>query len=433
MIQADPIEAASIHVSPIHGAPIQSPAPWAGDLRGDLRKIVVPSLGGRPREKTTAVPVSTVATVSKSEGTPGSRRFETLETFVAGPSNHLARQAADFAIRYPGKINPIYIHGSTSLGKTHLLEAIWSAVRKHSGTGKIGSATGSARKPPLFMSAEQFTNAFIASIRQGGMPAFRNKFRDISVLLIDDLPFLAGKKQTQTELVHLIDTLKSRGVQLVFTGDRPLGRLTELRGEILSRLEAGMVCGIKTPESETLLAIFRQMIAARGIAVPDDVCRFVVGRLNAHARQLSGALNRLHAVHLTTGEPITLATAENALDDLLRSNHRPVKIQDIEKTVRETFGLGTQALQSKSRSKSVSHPRMLAMWLARKYTRSALTEIGKFFGDRSHSTVITAQKNVEKWLNDDTEILCGDSDCRAAEAIRRLEQALVGSVGSRCG
>ncbi len=370
--------------------------------RGDRSRVTPSSIAASPVK----IPVKAVTGTMR----PGA----TLADFVVAPSNKLARKAADFAIDHPGQINPIYVFGPTSTGKTHLLEAIRTAISQKSG-----------RRPPLLLSAEQFTNTFINSVRQGGMPTFRNKFRDISTFLLDDLPFLVGKKQTQIELIQLIDTLKSQGVQIVITGNRPLGQLTGLPGEILARLEAGMVCEIKPAESDTLLAIFRTMCTARELAVPEDVCRFVAANLNVHARQLSGALNRLHAVRLTTGEPITLETAQTALEDLLRNHRRSVKIQDIEKAVCETFGLHPQSLQSKSRAKSVTQPRMLAMWLARKFTRAALTEIGKFFGDRSHSTVITAQKKVEQWIGEDAAITCGPADCRVAEAIRLVERHLV--------
>ncbi|MGL6194412.1 MAG: DnaA ATPase domain-containing protein [Thermoguttaceae bacterium] len=342
----------------------------------------------------------------------GTRTYATLSTFVEGISNRLARTAAELAIAQPGKMNPIYIHGGTSVGKTHLLEGICSDLRKRKN-----------RKPVLFMTAEQFTTTFIESLRQGA-PTFRNKFRGISALLIDDIQFFTGKASTQTELLSIIDTLKNQGVQLVFSGNAPLKELGGLRSELLSRLESGMVCGIESPERETLLMIFRQMVTQREIKVPEEVCRFVASRLNNHARQLSGALNRLHAVHLATRKPITVQMAAETLDDLIRSNRKTIKLTDIDKVVCDTFGLETQSLQSKSRAKVVSQPRMLAMWLARKYTRSALSEIGQFFGDRSHSTVVSAQKKVDKWVNDDVPLSCIDHDSPISELLQKVERLL---------
>lgn len=309
-------------------------------------------------------------------------------------------------------MNPLYIHGGTSLGKTHLLEGICSESRKRKG-----------RQPALFLTAEQFTSAFIDGLKNG-TPSFRSKFRNISMLLIDDIPFLTGKTSTQSELLQLIDQLKTQGVQLVFSGDRPLSELKGIRPEILSRLESGMVCGIEPPERETLLSIFRQMIKQRGLPFSDEVARFVVSRLNSNVRQLSGALNRLHTVHLANGKPMTVKLAEEVLDDLIRSNRKSVKLADIEKVVCETFGLGEDSLQSRSRTKQVSAPRMLAMWLARKYTRNALSEIGKYFGNRSHSTVVSAQKKVDSWISDEAEIDLHEQPCPIGELIRKVEQNL---------
>ncbi len=276
----------------------------------------------------------------------------------------------------------------------------------------------------MFMSAEQFTTAFIESLTKQGVPSFRNKFRGISTLLIDDLHFFSGKASTQTELLRTIDTLRNQGVQLVITGDKPLKALTGIRPELLSRLEAGMVCEIQPPDKEMLYTIFRQMIAQRGIPLSEEVSRFVVSRLNTHARQLSGALNRLHTTFLATEKPITVATAEDVLDDLIRCNRKTVRLADIDRVVCETFGIGNQSLQSKSRAKQVAYPRMLAMWLARKYTRSALSEIGKYFGDRAHSTVVSAQKKVESWINDNTEIDCFDQQCEITDILQKVERLL---------
>jgi len=343
----------------------------------------------------------------------GIRKYFALTTLIEGPSNRLAMTAAQMTIQFPGKLNPLYIFGGTSFGKTHLLEGIYSEFRKQKG-----------RKPALYMSAEQFTNSYIESLKNQGMAGFRNKFRDISALLIDDVHFFQGKAATQTEFVRTIDTLKNQGVQLVFTGDKPLKELTDIRPEILSRLEAGMVCEIQPPDKEMLHAIFRKMIQQRNVPISEEVSRFIISRLNRHARQLSGALNRLHMTYLSSNKPITIPIAEEILDDLIRCNRRSVRLPDIDKVVCETFGIGQQSLQSKSRSRQVSYPRMLAMWLARKYTRSALSEIGKYFGDRTHATVVSAQKRVESWINDNTKLDCFDQQCSISELIQKVERLL---------
>lgn len=339
-------------------------------------------------------------------------KYATLATFVEGFSNRLAKTAAQLAVLSPGKMNPIYIHGGTSLGKTHLLEGIYSDLKTQKGI-----------KAPLYMTAEQFTSSFIGGLRQG-TASFRNKFRGISALLIDDITFLLGKNATQLELLYLIESLKNQGVQLVFTGDRPLKDLTDFRAEFVARLEAGMVCEIQPPEREILLAIFQRMVQQRQVPISAEVCEFVVSRINSHARQLSGALNRLHATHLATNQPITIAVAQEVLSDLIRNNRKPIRIADIEKVVCETFGISEKSLQSKSRTKQIAHPRMLAMWLARKYTRSALSEIGQYFGGRTHSTVVSAQKKIDTWLEENVTMDCFDQSSPINEVIQKVERMI---------
>jgi chromosomal replication initiator protein len=335
------------------------------------------------------------------------RRFASLTTFLEGLSNREACRAADWAIHHPGKISPIYLFGPTSVGKTHLLEGIWSAVRK-----------SASRRLPMYMTAEQFLSAFLDSIRSGSPQdrnqTFRSKFKNISHLLIDDIQFFARKDATQTEFLQVFDMLRSQGIQLVFTGDRPLKDLP-LRSDLLCRLESGLICGIELPERELSLRICENRVQQLGVPMDAEVCRLIASRLGVHARQISGALNLLYAVHLTTGEPITAAAAEEALSDLLRLNRRDIRLQDIGKIVCETFGISEETLRSKSRIKQVATPRMLAMWLARKYTRSALSEIGLYFGNRSHSSVIAAQQRIDRQIGEDAAI---------AEAVQKMERVL---------
>lgn len=350
---------------------------------------------------------------------PGAgRRFASLGDFLPGVTNELPKKMAEISVLQPGVFNPLFFYGSTSVGKTHLAEGIYSAYR----------ADG-RRKPPLFLTADQFTSLFTAQFSRSGDAerGFRRRFADISLLVIDDLHFFRKEmKSTQAELIGLIDLLKRQGVQLVFTADRPLGELTELRSELLSRLESGIVCEIKPADRETLLGVFQKMAADRGLVVPPEVARLVVSRFAAHARQLSGALNRLHLAHLATSRPITVETAEEALADLTRQSRRMVRLEEIERVVAEMFGIEPNALRSKSRAREYSCPRMLAMWLARKHTRSALSEIGRHF-NRNHSTVISAQRRVDEWLSSGEEAPFGGSHRSIAETVETIERVLVGT------
>lgn len=338
-------------------------------------------------------------------------RLASLDSFVEGFSNQLARKIADVAILQPGAMNPIFIGGPTSVGKTHLLEGICERYGRYPN-----------RKPALYMTAEQFTTAFIRSLR-GGTP-FRDRFRNISLLALDDVHFLEGKTTTQAELLSVVDMLRQRNVQLVFSANRPLGELTKLSGELTTRVQGGFVCQIGPPERETLSRILRQMALERRLELSDEVCRFVVSRFASHARQLSGALNRLYVARLTTGAQIDVPFAQEALADLIASNVRSVKLEDVERVVQETFGLDDEELKSKSRSKRCADPRALAMWLARKHTRSALAEIGAYFGGRRHTAVLSAQKKIDRLLQSNGSLENGSASLAVSDAIERLERSL---------
>ena len=367
---------------------------------------VIPSIPV-PIQETNNSPIGTFFSKPVQDKEKFGRKFASLTTFLEGLSNREAYRAADWVIHHPGKISPIYIFGPTSVGKTHLLEGIWSAVRK-----------SASRRLPMYMTAEQFLSSFLETIRSG--PAqdrnqtFRNKFKNISHLLIDDIQFFARKDATQVEFLQVFDMLRSQSVQLVFTGDRPLKELP-LRSDLLCRLESGLICGIELPERELTLKICESMVKQRELPINAEVCRLIASRFGVHARQISGALNRLHAVYMITGEPITVAVAEEALSDLLRLNRRDIRLSDISKIVCETFEISEETLRSKSRVKQIAAPRMLAMWLARKYTRSALSEIGLYFGNHSHSSVISAQKKNDKQICNVKLI---------ADTVQRIEQAL---------
>lgn len=391
----------------------------ASGLLGRQREVaaVIPaSVGGQvSRQEYNTVDVrAPKAGASRNASLNVGRTFETFATFVDGMSNRLARSVADIALTSPGKINPVYIYGGTSVGKTHLLEAIYSEFRARSRFGA-----------PLFMTAEQFTTMFLQSIRgKSDGPSFRDRFNNISLFILDDVHFLKGKDVTQCELVSIIDMLKRRNVQLFFSGNRPLSELTDLRPDLVARLEGGFLGRIESPERETLLKIFNQQAQKLRFAVPDEVSRFVVSRLSSHARLLFGAMTRLYATHLATGAPVTIEMARNELGDFLQCSRRTIRLEDIEAAVLEIFGLDDTSLRTKSRAKQFAYPRMLAMYLARKYTRSALSEIGRFFGDRSHSTVISAQKKIDPLLEECSHPARATQLPTVAQTIERIERIL---------
>lgn len=344
---------------------------------------------------------------------PPRRRLATLEGFVVGNSSRLAHKAAQMAVQQPGVYSPLLIHGPTGTGKTHLLEGIYTAFRQ------ARPRAGSVR-----LSAEQFTSLFVQAVHKSGMASFRAKYRDLELLVIDDLQFLANKKATIGELQHTIDTLLRHGRQLVFAADRSPAALKVLGPEIVSRLSGGMVCRLEPAEYATRLGIVRGQVAQSAFNVPEDVQAYIASNFTTQSRELIGALKSLQAASLAHDRPITLPLAEEALADLIDHQGRVVRLPDIEKAVCDVFGLQPDSLQSGRKAKAVSHPRALAMYLARKFTRAPFSEIGAYFGRRSHSTVISAKKKIETWMTNDSSLKVADTSMSLEETIRRVEELL---------
>jgi chromosomal replication initiator protein len=370
-----------------------------------------PAGGQAPPDADVAKSAAVESTVSTWR-TPR-RRLCTLERFVVGSSNCLAHTAAQMAVEQPGVYSPLFIHGLSGSGKTHLLEGVYAAFRE-----RRPGASG------VYLSSEQFTGLFLQALHKSGMASFRAKYRDLELLVIDDLQFLANKKATLGELQHTIDTLLRSGRQLVFAADRSPAELNALGPELISRLSGGMVCRLDPAEYATRLGIVRLQVAELQLSVPEGVQEFVAAHITTQSRELIGALKRLAATSLAHGRPITLALAEDALAELIDHQGRVVKLADIEKAVCEVFGLEPESLQSDRKSKTVCHPRMLAMYLARKFTRAPLAEIGAYFGRRSHSTVISAKKKVETWMAAGSGAKLADTSMSLEETIRRVEEQL---------
>ena len=276
----------------------------------------------------------------------------------------------------------------------------------------------------VYLTAEQFTTLFLEALNGGGLPNFRRKYRGVDLLLIDDIQFFAGKKATLVELLHTIDTLQRAGKQIVLTADRPPVQLDRLGPEVIARLTAGLVCPIEPADFATRRGIVAQLATRLDVDIPDEVQVLVATHLTGNARELAGALHRLQATSLAHERPVTRTMAETALSDLIANASRLVQLPDIQRAVCAVFGVTPEGLRSPRRTQSISHPRMLAMWLARKHTRSGLSEIGEFFGRRSHSTVVSASKKVERWVSEQTSVALAENACDVEEAIRRVEETL---------
>ena len=341
------------------------------------------------------------------------RRFERLDSYVVGDSNRLAHTAATMAAHQPGQLSPLFVHGPTGVGKTHLLEGIWSHAVSTYAAGRA-----------VYLTAEQFTTLFLGALHGSGLPSFRRKYRGVDLLLIDDIQFFAGKRATLVELLYTVNTLLDAGRQLVFAADRPLNQLDDLGSELVGRLEGGMVCRLEMPEFETRQGIVAKLCRQFELDLPAEVQQFVAHHITSHARALSGALQRLKATSMAHGRAIDLPSAEQALAEMIRQRGRVVRLCDIEKAVCHTFGLDPKSLQSERKAKHVSHPRMLAMWLARKHTRAALTEIGSYFGRRSHTTVISAQRRVNSWMAQREPLVVANQTLEIDDVIRDVESQL---------
>ncbi len=343
------------------------------------------------------------------------RRWHKLSEFVVGPCNRVALASALSVVEEPGQAaNPLVLHGPVGTGKTHLLEGIYVGLRRARAETRV-----------IYATAEDFTNRFVQAMRTGKLAAFRRHFRDCDALLVDDLHFLASKKATQEEFLHTFDALLADGRQLVVTCDCHPRLADEFAPELSDRLLGGAAWGLAPPDGDTRLAILRAKAAAAATAVPDEVLRLLADRLRGNVRELEGALHSLRHYSRVAGRAIDLALAHEALADLLRHTVRVVQLADVDAAVCRALQLEEGALQSKGRAWAVSHPRMLAMFLARKHTSAAYSEVGAYFGGRNHSTAVAAEKKVRRWVADDGELTLGPRRLRVREVIERAERELL--------
>jgi chromosomal replication initiator protein len=332
--------------------------------------------------------------------------------FVVGMGNRLAAQAAREAAQQPGRFSPLLVHGPHGVGKSHLLSAIAQQVRTRQ------------RLRVLQLTAEQFTTQFLEAMERRGLPGFRQKMRSLDVLLIDDVHFFAGKRATVEELLYTIDALQIRGGQVVLTSDRATIEFHSISPELANRISAGLSVAIDPADFETRVGIVRVLAERMQVGLDQEVIEVVAQQVVGSGRLLSGAINRLVAVSMAVGRPITLELAEFALIEFCRQHAPQVKLVDIQRAVCEVFGVESSSLKSQRKTRAVAEPRMLAMWLARRYTRAALSEIGDFFGRRSHSTVVSAQKKFDKLISQRGKLVVGDQACPIEEALRRIEAKL---------
>jgi chromosomal replication initiator protein len=340
------------------------------------------------------------------------RTIDLWEQFVQGPSNQLAWTTANLIVADPGRLSPVVLHGPNGCGKSLLAASVAERLR-----------TVKRLRRVVHMSSEQFTNDFMEGLRGGGLPMFRRKYRDVEALILDDIQFFVGKKSTIGELKHTLDNLLKSGKQVVLTSDRSVGELQALGSDVVGRLRSGMVTPVFPLDEGTRAEVLKRLFTAAGLNIRADIVSQIASRAAGDGRVLSGIAKRLIAVSALHSQPLAWDQCWNAVYDLVQSTQPIVRIVDIERAVCSMFGLEPDSLQSANKTRSVSQPRMLAMFLSRKYTPAAYKEIGEYFGKRRHSTVISAEKTVAGWLSEDTQLQVGRG-LTIRDAIRRVEAQL---------
>jgi chromosomal replication initiator protein len=307
----------------------------------------------------------------------------TFDTFVVGTSNQFAHAAALAVAEQPSKAyNPLFLYGGVGMGKTHLMQAVGHLIKKRNAGMRL-----------TYVSAEKFTNEVINSLRFDRMTSFRDRFRTVDVLLVDDIQFIAGKERTQEEFFHTFNALYEQQKQILVSSDCPPKEISAIEERLRSRFEWGLIADIQPPDLETKIAILQKK--AESVHLPDEVAEFIARSIKSNVRELEGALTRLVAYTSLTGATVNLATAQQVLKNIIATQEKKVTIELIQKRVGEQFGLREQDLKMRSNSKAIAFPRQIAMYLVKQLTSASLPEIGRQFGGKHHTTVLHSIKKIE--------------------------------------
>jgi chromosomal replication initiator protein len=315
----------------------------------------------------------------------------TFNTFVVGSCNQFAHAAALAVVEQPGKAyNPFYIYGGVGLGKTHLMHAVGHSIKERSRHLRVA-----------YISAEKFMNELINAIRYDKTQTFRDKYRSIDVLLMDDVQFMAGKERTQEEFFHTFNSLHNDQKQIVITSDCPPREIPTLEERLHSRFEWGLIADMEPPDLETKIAILRRKADLDGVYLPDDVAFYIASKVKSNIRELEGSLVRLVAISSLRGLPISKMLAQDALR--ISDNEKPegITIEQIQKAVASHYKLSVEELKSKNNSRQIAVPRQVAMYLCKRLTRHSFPEIGREFGGKHHTTVIHSFEKIESLINED--------------------------------
>jgi len=336
------------------------------------------------------------AVTAPAENVPGPAGLNaryTFDTFIVGSSNQFAHAACRAVAEAPSRsYNPLFIYGGVGLGKTHLMHAIGQYVLKYNRGMKL-----------TYISAERFMNEVINAVRYDRIIDFRERYRTVDVLLVDDVQFIAGKEGTQTEFFHTFNALYDSQKQIVISSDCQPSEIPSLEERLRSRFEWGLIADIQSPDLETRIAILRKKAEAEAVPLADDVAMYIAGKIKSNIRELEGSLIRLLAYASLTGQEITLALAQQVLRNIVDRDDKAITIETIQKFVAEYYKLKLVDLKSRNNSKSIAMPRQVAMYLCKALTHGSLPEIGRSFGGKHHSTVIHSIRKVEEMRQKDPD------------------------------
>jgi len=316
-----------------------------------------------------------------------------FETFVVGKSNELAFAASKAISENPsGSFNPLFIYGGAGLGKTHLIQAIGQQLRDNTAGSKV-----------VYMSADSFVTELITSIRYDRMQQFRDRYRKVDALLLDDIQFLAGKERTQEEFFHTFNALYEAQKQIVFTSDAPPKEIPTLEDRLRSRFEWGLIADIQPPDLETKVAILRKKAEEKKIDLPHDAALFVAERVRTNIRELEGLLNRIAVYASMSGHELSLELVKEALKDLLSKDNKPITPPEIIRVVAAHYGTTVTNLKSKSNAQTIAFPRQVAMYMCKHLTDLSYPEIGRVFNNKHHSTVMYSVEKIDEKMQNDPQ------------------------------
>jgi chromosomal replication initiator protein len=354
--------------------------------------------GGLTARTPAPMPVSTPGLASQArfdwDGAAQLNPRYTFDAFVIGNGNQFAHAACQAVAERPSKAyNPLFLYGGVGMGKTHLMQAIGHEIKRRIGQASI-----------CYVSSEKFTNEMINSLRYDKMTSFRDKFRNVDVLLVDDIQFLAQKERTQEEFFHTFNALHESMKQIVIASDRPPKELAEIEDRLRSRFEWGLIADIQPPDLETKVAILQKKAEQEKVTIPTDVALYIASNIRSNVRELEGALIRLVAHSSLIGTQISLPYAQQVLKNFIDSQARKVTIEAIQKAVAEQFGLRLVEIKAKNNSRAIVYPRQIAMYLAKHLTEASLPEIGRQFGGKHHTTVLHSVEKIDESRKTDKDL-----------------------------